>query len=406
MRKKFTLYSYGLLCSLIIGSLLGGFYLLQGWLIEWVGIGTTFRPVFNACWLAMVGLLIYLTQRTTGQLPKSLGLIRADLKNKGTSSYRYVLLQMVVPAVMLTSGTSLGPEATLVSSTVLYAIWLLDKRRYLDKNWETLVADGPMAMIKAMLIPHRYLLTRPVSEKGRSLWSPLTVSYFAVGILSFYLTCKYGGEPSVIVYLGVSHWQVQELVWFPVLMLIGVVAGRIYLRAMILLRHVILGRLTHNLSLLVLGGVAIYLASLFLPAINFSGMANFHLLATSWQDKSIAFLMMSACLKMVLLTICLNTGWLGGDIFPVLFCVTAQGIALSQVLPIDPIFVIGVLAISMGGTILASPLVAGGVMSIMFLPPNLLPVGLLATATLLIFGRIKRHLVQTYGNQYKALTWL
>lgn len=404
MRKTLTLYGYGLLCSLIIGSILGFFYLLQGWLIEWVGIGTAFRPVFNAAWLVLVGALIYLTQKTTGQLPKSLGLIRADLAHSGTSSYRYVLLQMIVPAIMLTSGTSLGPEATLVSSTVLYGIWLLDKRRYLDGHWDELTAKGPGKLVKAMLVPHRYLERRPASESGQSLWTPLTISYFAFGILSFYLTCKYGGEPSVIVYLGQSRWQVADLLWFPLLMVIGWAAGRVYLRLMVELRKIVLGRFTHDLSLLILGGAAIYLATLFFPAINFSGMANFHLLATTWQDKEIGFLILRSFLKLALLTICLNTGWLGGDIFPVLFCATAQGIALSQVLPVDPIFVIGVLAISMGGTILESPLVAGGVMTVMFLPPNLIPVGVLATATLIGIGHLRKRLVVQYGDQFAILT--
>lgn len=117
-------------------------------------------------------------------------------------------------------------------------------------------------------------------------------------------------------------------------------------------------------------------------------MINFHLLATSWQHQSIAFLLLQSLLKLALLTICLNTGWLGGEIFPVLFCATAQGIALSQLLPqIDPIFLIGIFAISMGTVILESPLIAGGVMSIMFLPPSLLGVSLGLTAGLFLIRR-------------------
>ena len=257
--QKITIYIYGLLCALVIGIILGGFYLLQGWLIDVVWPGPTFRPVFNAVWLVLVGALIYLTQRTTGQFPKALGLIRADLAATGTSSYRYLLLQMIVPAIMLTSGTSLGPEATLVSSTCLYGIWLGDKLRYLEHNWAAIQQQGAGQLLRVLLTPHRYLLRRAPADKHKSLWTPRMISYFAFGILAFYLTCKWGGEPSVIVYLGRSAWRMRDLLWLPLIILGSWLAGRIYLRLMVSLRHIITGRLTHDWSLLVFGGIAIYL---------------------------------------------------------------------------------------------------------------------------------------------------
>lgn len=363
---------------------MGAFYLFQGWLIEKIWPDPTFRPLFNAGWLLIIGTLIYATQRTTGYLPKKLGFIKIELHDTGTADYRYVLLQMIIPAFILTSGTSLGPEATLVSSTVLYGVWILDKCRYLDVHWH----DGWWATIKAMSLPHRYLLARGKAHRSESWWSPRTISYLAIGIVSFYLTCKLGGERSVIVYLGHSNWQLNDLKWLLPLVIFGLIVGRCWLWLMVLLRNVVLDRITRDIGLIALGGIAIYLATLFAPAINFSGMINFHLLATSWQHQSIAFLLLQSLLKLALLTICLNTGWLGGEIFPVLFCATAQGIALSQLLPqIDPIFLIGIFAISMGTVILESPLIAGGVMSIMFLPPSLLSVSLGLTAGLFLIRR-------------------
>lgn len=371
MHKRLTIWGYGLLASILIGSGLGGFYLLQGKLIEIVGIGHMVRPVFNALWIGMIGLLIFWIQRRFKQLPKPLGQIRADLKATGTSDYRYLPLQFLLPALILTSGTSLGPEATLVSTTCLGGIWLLDKLRFLNAHWEHLSTSG---RLRAMICVNHQLLSRPAAQKHTSLWTPLTIGYFAAGVLSFYLTCKFGGEPSVIVYLGHSAWQSRDLLWLLPIFIFGRLSGRLELTLMINLRKILLGRVHRDWALLLVGGLAIYAASIWLPAINCSGMANFHLLAGSWQHHTTGALLLAAGLKLALLTICLNTGWIGGDIFPVLFCTTAQGIALSFWLPIDPIFTIAVFAIAAGGTILESPLVAGGVMGIMFLPPNLLPI--------------------------------
>ncbi|WP_125708226.1 chloride channel protein [Lacticaseibacillus porcinae] len=381
MHKRLIIWGYGLLMSLLIGSGLGGFYLLQGALIELIGIGHVVRPVFNALWIFLIGVLIFWIQRRFTQLPKPLGQIRADLKATGTSDYRFLPLQFLLPALILTSGTSLGPEATLVSTTCLGGIWLLDKLRYLEVNWNHLSTS---ARLHAMLEVNHKLLSRSKTQRLNSLWTPLTLCFFAAGVLSFYLTCKFGGEPSVIVYLGRSAWQWRELLWLVPIFIGGRLLGRLELSLMIALRKILLGRIHRDWSLLLIGGIAIYAASIWLPAINCSGMANFHLLAGSWQHHSTGALLLASGLKLGLLTICLNTGWIGGDIFPVLFCTTAQAIALSFWLPLDPMFVIAVFAIAAGGTILESPLVAGGVMGIMFLPPNLLPICVVVIALLML----------------------
>lgn len=400
--KNTFLLTYGFIASIILGSITGGFYLLQGWLIELVWPGTTFRPVFNAVWLALVGLLIFATQQTTGQLPKSLGRIRADLANTGHSSYRYVLLQMVVPAIMLTSGTSLGPEATLVSSTVLYGIWLSEKLRYLEHHYQHILTAPRRIRLRIMLTPHRYLERRPAAEKG-AFWSPRLVAFFLMGCLAFYLTCKWGGEPSVIVRIGTSVWQGKDLLWLLPLLAGGYLLGNVYRLLMVGLRKILLGRVNRAWGLLIVGGVAIYLVSLFFPKLMFSGMHNFVLLAGSWQGKSAGFLLLRSAIKLALLTVCLNTGWLGGDIFPVLFASTVQGIAISQFLPqVDPIFLIGVIAISMGSAILESPLVAGGVMIVFFLPLNLSGIGLLITGILLLLERGRKNArphLQTFAKR-------
>lgn len=380
--QNIIIYLYGVICSLIIGMLMGGFYLLQGQLIEFVGIGTSFRPVFNAIWIALVGILILVIHQTTGELPKKLGAIKLELHQTRTANYRYVLLQMVLPAIILTSGTSLGPEATLVSSTVLYGLWLQDKLRYLTVNWPNLHGRNRM---KALLVPHHYLLK---SVDGIR-WTPLTVGFFSVGVVSFYITCKLGGEPSVIVYLGQSRWRWTDVIWGIPIVILGLVLGKVYLKIMTGISRGIELRFTRHFSLIVFGGVAIYLASLWMPSINFSGMVNFHLLETSWQHQSPLFLLGHSLLKLTLLTICLNTGWIGGEIFPVLFCATTQGIILGQLLPqVDFVFLVGVFAISMGSVILESPWIAGGVMMVMFLPPNLLAINICLMMGLLILKKI------------------
>lgn len=379
-----------------MGSLLGLFYLVQGWLINLLWPGETFRILFNGVLIAIIGLVIFTAKKTVGDMPKKLSEIKLELYSTGSANYRYLLLQLLIPPIILCSGTSLGPEATLVSTTVLFGVWISEKQRYLDQNWSNKTATR----IQMLVTPHRYLQARSASERGLAWWNPTSISYLCFGIMAFYLTCKFGGEPSVIVYLGTSHWHSSDLIWILPIVILALLLGKIFLKGMVLIQKSVLERLTTTHSLIIFGGIMIYLATLFVPHINFSGMVNFELLASTWQAKPTNFLIINALLKLVLLTICLNTGWLGGEIFPVLFSTTIQGIVVSRFFPqVDPIFLIGIFAIAEGSVILESPLIAGGVMTVMFLPPNLLPINL--GLTLVLLGLRKIRLNQLHRKTLK-----
>lgn len=393
---------YGLFCTLVMGSLLGLFYLFQGWLINRLWPGETFRVVFNAVLILIVGIVIFVTKEKIGDMPKKLSEIKLELYQTGTANFRYLPLQLLIPPIILCSGTSLGPEATLVSSTVLFGVWISEKQRYLSANWQD---NRSLDRLKIMITPHRYLKSRSQDERQLPWWTPKMVSYLGIGIGAFYLTCKWGGEQSVIVYLGSSNWKLIDLLWLVPIAVVAFLVGQICLRAMILIQKGVLERFITVRSSIIFGGVMIYLATLFVPNINFSGMVNFELLASTWQSKSAIFLIVNALLKLVLLTICLNTGWLGGEIFPVLFSATIQGIVFSRLLPqVDPIFFIGVFAITEGAVILESPWIAGGVMSVMFLPPNLLPVSIGLTAILIRLRKIHLKRIHQKSMQQELNT--
>ena len=395
--KSLYLFGYGLILSAIVGILLGLFYSLQSTLIDLFWQKATFGSLLDAIMLMMVGLVIIISRHYFGPLPQNLGVIKADLKQAGTANYRYVLLQMLIPAVILVSGTSLGPEATLVSSTFLYSIWLADKQRYVAAHFDDLCVQSIGTRLKVLATPHRYLLhyqqpTTSLTKVATYQKKALIVTYFLNGTAWLSGVFILTGQPSLIIRLGQSHWQGRDLYWFLPLVLGGYLLGKLWLAGMVGLRKIMQARLTNDQVRVLIGGLAIFLASLFFPHILFSGQHNFHLFTTIWQDQSMLFLMSRSLLKLILLTICLNTGWLGGDIFPVLFASTAQGMAISQLFPqVDSLFVIGLIAISMGSAILEAPLVAGLIMVILFLPPNLFWVGIIATGIVLGLEKYRQH---------------
>lgn len=392
MFKHLFLFTYGLILSAVCGTLVGLFYILQGQLIELIWRDSYFQPLRNAVIMIAVALVILITRRWFGQLPKNFSNIMVEIRRTGTANYRYVLLQMIIPAIILVSGTSLGPEATLVSSTVLYWVWLNDKLRYLTVNFNVFMQQSLLKRVIILLTPHHYLQPR-TNEHHQLISKPLTITYLANGILWLAIVFIVFHEPSLIIRLGTSYWHFQALNWFIPLLIGSYLLGHIYLKMMIQLRHVIQGRLFHEFSLVIFGGLMIYLVSLWAPDLLFSGQHNFHLFTAAWQHQSFWYLAIMSFGKLILLTICLNTGWIGGDIFPVLFASTAQGLAISNLIPgLDHLYVAVVVATGLSSAILEAPLLVGCLMGIMFAPVNLIAVVAVATIMLMEVRAVeKRH---------------
>lgn len=398
MRKKSLIFIYGMGLSAIAGFIVGLFYVLQSFLIEFFwheNVEAFSRPVINAIILLVIGIVIFLTRKHFGQLPRNFSNVMAEIRRTGTVNYRILLAQMVIPAVILVSGTSLGPEATLVSSTVLYGIWIGDKLRYVEANYEKLTESNWQIILRALLIPHHYLIHRENSPEHRGIFLNKKITkivYFLNGILWFSIVYNLFGEPSLIIRIGESNWHYGKLGWMLLILLVSYATGYVYLKAMIEIRKVIQSRLFHEITLITFGGLAIYVSGLLAPEILFSGQHNFHLFTTNWVGHSVLYLIVISFAKLLLLTIALNTGWVGGDIFPVLFSATIQGLAVSQLLPsLDRTFVMVMVAIGVSSAILESPLLVGSLMAIMFAPLNLLPFVILATILLMFIKSLQRR---------------
>lgn len=78
-------------------------------------------------------------------------------------------------------------------------------------------------------------------------------------------------------------------------------------------------------------GVVLGLVACFLPLVLFSGQKGSHQLLSSWQTIPVVILMLSCLTKLALTQLCVNTGWVGGEFFPLIFCGVAMGYALSRI---------------------------------------------------------------------------
>lgn len=357
--------------------------------------GNFSRPLINAAVLVVIALLITFTRKQFGQLPQNFSNVVAELKATGTANYKFVLLQMIIPAFILLSGTSLGPEATLLSSTVLYGVWISDKLRYINQNFASLKQKNIFQFLAILIIPHRYTLPKRNDHQNNNIFATYKLTklvYLCNGILWFAAIFIVFKIPSLVIRIGVYHWHGNDLNWFIPLLVGSYLIGHLYLRGMIEIRKILQARLYNDLQMVVFGGLAIYLASLFMPDLLFSGQHNFHLFTTAWINQSVTSLVFVSLGKFLLLTICLNTGWVGGDIFPVMFASTVQGLAVSKLLPnLDHTYVIVLISIGLASAILESPLLVGSLMIILFIPLSLIPIAVIATIILMEIRSIQKR---------------
>lgn len=394
INKQAKLFTYGYILSAIVGLLLSGFYYFQAVIIEVLWPEVTSRYLINAVIIVLVAGLLIWSNRKFGQLPQNIGVIKSDLKHTNNVNYRFVWLQLLIPALILTSGTSLGPEATLVSSTVLFGVWIRDKMHYYEVNYTAIRSKTWWLQFKELYFTRNNLVQGKSSNKDEVIDSTFSLRvkkvlkyfYFANGIAWFALFYKLSGQPSLIIRIGESHWQPKA--WFIMipLLIMSFGFGKFLNFLMKKLKQIILFRFTNQTWLIVFGGIMIYLASILGPEMLFSGQHNFHLFSTGWQNSPLWYLAFISLGKFALLSICKVTGWLGGDIFPVLFASTIIGFIVASWLPmLDQIFVVVMVAMGISTAILKSSILVGSLMGIMFAPVYLLPLVIAATALLYIY---------------------
>ena len=82
-------------------------------------------------------------------------------------------------------------------------------------------------------------------------------------------------------------------------------------------------------------------------------------------------LLLSGILKLCITAVCLNTGWRGGHIFPIIFSGSSIGYSVASILPIDPVASVAIVTTAISSYALRKP-IAITLLLLMFFPLNLL----------------------------------
>ncbi len=348
----------------------GSHLLWESW-----GHSVPFPNLYKGLLLLIGGLLVFALKKKWGSLPRTSHELMEELKAEQTVNYRHTWRSLVLALIILVLGAGVGPEAPLLGAVIAYSIWQADKLRYLEANREQLKHLSLKDKLVRFFHPSQYLLTYPASQKGTDKKKRL---FFIVnGLIIFVLLMRMTEQPSFITKLGDSQWQAAELVLILPLMFYGLLFGTVYRWLMKKIKGSLKKLPLPLIGKILLGAVAIFGVAVFAPSLLFSGQHAMHSVVEMGLELPVLALLGLSLLKLIFLEVCLETGWTGGDIFPITFASILQGFAFAQLLPgYDPLFVVLVVSLSLAVTLLQKEWLAGIVISLFF-PIKLWPIALI-----------------------------
>ena len=329
------------------------------------------------------GLLIGLWQRKFGIYPEELEEVMHELRTTGSYPYSKIPMLSVAALLPLIFGGCLGPEAGLTGIIVGLCCWVGDRLKYKGREIRE-IAEAGMAATLGVIFASPFVgiafnyeseaakepeeeLTESEKATLKKLKKLVYIMAVAGGLGAMKLLGDIFGGGSGIprfgrdVDIAVDDWK-----WFIVVFAAGLIAGLIYVIAHKITVMIGDKLINHRVISCMLAGLGLAVIGLISPWTMFSGEHQMGELMEVWQNETAAGLVMITVLKLVLVNLCINLGWKGGHIFPVIFSGVSMGFAMAMILGIEPVFAVAVTTAALCGYIMRKPVMVIGVLLLCF----------------------------------------
>lgn len=341
---------------------------------------TGHKSIYTIIVCLLGGLLIGLWQKKYGIYPEELETVLHKLRKDGTYSYNKIPILCVAALLPLIFGGCLGPEAGLTGIIVGLCCWVSDRLKYKAKEVRQLAEAGMAATLGVVFnspfVGIAFNLEEPdtADSKGNESLQDLKKLKVAVYVASVagalgimmllnHLTGGGGGLPRFSDHGNItfSDWK-----WFPVLFAAGLAAGCIYVLVHKLTCFIGDKLKAYRVLSCMLAGLLLAVIGIVFPWTMFSGEHQMAELMEVWQEESPLALIITAVMKLILVNLCINLGWKGGHIFPVIFSGVSLGYAMAIIIGIEPIFAVAVCTAVLCGYVMRKPLMVIGVLLLCF----------------------------------------
>lgn len=331
------------------------------------------QPLFPLAFCTLGGLVVGLWTKRCGYTLETLGQVMAHLRQEGGYHLRSLPKTLVLFLLPIAFGGAVGPEAGITGFAAAGFTAALGAMRRTGRA----MADDPAHLLRSAArgllgdggegrLRHRWAraLAWGVAGVGFALGARLLTLVLgpSAGLPRFAPIDYLGLAPASAVAGAVALALAYAMVLF--MSAAGRAASRVAGHGGVVGRAVVCG--------LALGAVACLL-----PGVLFSGQAATGDLIGSWQAVGAAVLLVTAFAKLALSKLCVASGWVGGEFFPLIFCGVSGGYAAAALLGADPLLPVAVCAGCLVGASTGKALLATAVLALCF-PPASLPVVLVA----------------------------
>ena len=354
----------------------------------------------GACLLG--GLLIGLWQRRFGIFPDTLEEVIGRVKGTGTYPYDRLPVIAVAAILPLIFGGALGPEAGLTGLIAGFCCMIGDHLKIKGDRLAALTEAGlaatlgvifgaPFFGIAAHLEPDDS--TEHYREKLVSRKTRILIYCFGVagGMAAFALAGLF--LPSVGLprfdpehAIGIHQW-----VWFVPLLALGIIACLYYQSLAALMRFLGKKIASHRIVSCLIAGVAVAVCGWFIPLSMFSGEHQLEDLIAGYGDLTIPVLAISAAAKLFLVSVCINFGWKGGNIFPIIYSSALLGYDFAAITGMDGTFAVAILTASFYAYLMRKPVTVMAILLLCFPVTYIIPIGISAFLASKIPSPFRNH---------------
>ena len=359
--------------AIILGAIAGGIVWLflkaseAGLFFLWEVLPSRFDTIYYPLIICTVGgMIIGLMRRKFGNYPQNLEEVMETVKAKGRydSCRIYALFLMALFPIIF--GGSIGPEAGMVCVIAALCTWVGDRFKYSLKETKELAQIGISASLGIVFTAPLFGFLEQVEGEAKDLTFPgrtKVLIYFSAILsgLGLYLLLSsfFGGGLHFDKFEVINTGRI-EILWFVPLALVGFFIACSYNIIGALLRIVTKPFQRFPVTLAVLAGILLGICGMFLPLILFSGETNI-----AYLTEGTSFLIIGL-IKLIAINLCLQTGWRGGNIIPLIFTSVCFAYGVSSFAGINSVFAAAVVSTVVCAVIIRKPIAVAILMLIFF----------------------------------------
>lgn len=341
------------------------------------------------------GVLIGVIQKRYGAIPETMHQVMATVKAEGGYAGKRVWVLIVALLLPIIFGGAIGPEAGL--SGVIAALWTFVSRNINIRGLqlEAMAETGIVATLGAIFGAPLFGIAEAVEPDNASehyrdklLSKKARIYLYGLGVIGIFAGMKLlaplgstsEGLPRFSRYhaIGWSQWK-----WAVALILLGMLMALLYAAFNGLSEKLAVLLEGRAILAAVLAGALLGLVGFFLPETMFSGETGLHSLLGEWRSYTAGALLLIAVLKGLLSTLCINLGWRGGNIFPIIYMGAAAGYAFALAVnaggsALDGSFAVALVLAAMYGFLSQKPVTVLAVLLLCFPVTYILPIAVAA----------------------------